>query len=100
MLAGAISLADVDDANLTEARVWISGDFTAGDTLSATVGASGITASYNSATGVLTLTHAGATKATFESVLRTVTYSSTADDPTAVSGTRSRSSNRYSREEQ
>ncbi|WP_298625221.1 Ig-like domain-containing protein [uncultured Zoogloea sp.] len=89
VLAGAISLADVDDANLTEARVWISGDFTAGDTLSATVGASGITASYNSATGVLTLTHAGATKATFESVLRTVTYSSTADDPTAVSGTRS-----------
>ena len=89
VLAGAISLADVDDANLTEARVWISGDFTAGDTLSATVGASGITASYNSTTGVLTLSHAGASKASFESVLRTVTYSSTADDPTAVSGTRS-----------
>ena len=88
-LAGAISLADVDDANLTEARVWISGGFTAGDTLAATVGSTGIVASYNAATGLLTLTHAGAPKADFESVLQSVKFSSTSADPTALYATRS-----------
>uniref|UniRef100_UPI0035B489A0 DUF4347 domain-containing protein n=1 Tax=Zoogloea sp. TaxID=49181 RepID=UPI0035B489A0 len=88
-LASAISLADVDDANLTQARVWISGGFTAGDTLGYSLGASGISASYDAATGVLTLTHAGAAKGVFESVLQSVTFSSTANDPTAVSATRS-----------
>ena len=88
-LAGAISLADVDDANLTEARVWISGGFTTGDTLAATVGSTGIVASYNAATGLLTLTHAGAPKADFESVLQSVKFSSTSADPTALYATRS-----------
>ena len=87
-LASGIALADVDDANLTQAQVWISGNFTAGDTLSATVGATGITASYNSSTGVLTLSHAGAPKADFQAVLRSVTFSSSSNDPTAIAGTR------------
>lgn len=88
-LASGITLADIDDANLTQAKVWISGGFTAGDTLSANAGSTGITVSYASATGILTLSHAGASKADFESVLRTVAFSSTADDPTAISPSRS-----------
>lgn len=88
-LASGISLEDIDDANLTLARVWISGGFTDGDTLSANAGSTGITVSYDSATGILTLSHAGASKADFENVLRTVAFSSSSNDPTAIAANRS-----------
>src|SRR5205823_1425487 len=52
-----------------------------GDTLSWTNQA-GITTSYNAATGVLTATGA-ASRASYESLLRSVQFSSTSDDPTA-----------------
>ena len=88
-LASGITVADIDDADLTHARVWISGGFTAGDTLSANVGSTGITVNYDPAAGILTLSHAGANKADFESVLRTVTFSSSSNDPTTIAANRS-----------
>src|SRR5438128_1600785 len=56
------------------------GSFVTGDTLTWTNQA-GITTSYNSATGVLTATGA-ASRGTYESLLRSVQYSSSSDDPT------------------
>jgi peptidase M10/serralysin-like protein/hemolysin type calcium-binding protein len=54
----------------------------AGDVLSFTP-QSGITGSYNSATGVLTLT-GSASGAAYQAALRSVTFSSTSDDPTLI----------------
>src|SRR5262249_32456245 len=75
--------ADVDDTNLSGATVRISGGFTAGDTLSvATPG--GLTTSYDSSTGILTLSGV-ATKATYRTALRSIRFSSTSSDPTRIS---------------
>ncbi|MFM8933200.1 MAG: beta strand repeat-containing protein, partial [Gemmataceae bacterium] len=66
---------------LTQLRVSIDNN-KAGDTLSATVGSTGISASFNATTGVLTLTKAaGASDADFQQVLRTVTFSNISDAP-------------------
>ncbi|PKO57197.1 MAG: hypothetical protein CVU28_00020 [Betaproteobacteria bacterium HGW-Betaproteobacteria-21] len=89
ILASGITLDDVDDANIDMAKVWISGGFTAGDTLGATLGTTDIGASYDAATGILTLSKSGgAPISDFQTVLRSVTFSSTADAPTATSATR------------
>ena len=57
------------------------GSFSTDDVLSATTAGTDISESYNSATGVLTLT-GGDTLADYEKVLNSVTFSSTAEDPT------------------
>ena len=66
---------------MTQLRVAIDNNQT-GDTLSATVGSTGITASFNTTTAVLTLTKAtGGTEAEFQQVLRTVTFNNASDAP-------------------
>ena len=82
----AITLSDVDSANLTGATVTISAGLTAGDVLAFT-NANGITGNYNSGTGVLTLS-GNATVAQYQAALQSVTYASTSDNPTATSATR------------
>jgi hypothetical protein len=81
-----VSAADAqvldNNANMSGAVVTIT-DYVAGDVLAATVGATGISASY--AGGVLTLS-GSSTRANYETVLRTVTYASTSNNPT-VGGT-------------
>jgi VCBS repeat-containing protein len=84
-LASGLLVGDVDNANLTSASVWISGGFLMGDVLAATTAGTNITAAYNSATGLLTLTGSD-TLAHYQQVLRTVTFSSTSDNPTDVGG--------------
>ncbi|HEY9834907.1 MAG TPA: cadherin-like domain-containing protein, partial [Stenomitos sp.] len=81
-----ITLADVDSTNLTGATVTISNGFTTGDILSFT-NQNGITGSYNSSTGVLTLT-GSATVANYQAALRSITFSSSSDNPTATSTSR------------
>ena len=66
--------------NLASATVSISGGFFAGDTLNFT-NQNGITGSYNSGTGVLTLT-GSATVANYQTALHSITFSSTSDNPT------------------
>jgi hypothetical protein len=79
-LSGAVDIGDVDSPLIAGATVRIA-DGIAGDVLSANVGTSGIVASYDSGTRTLTL--AGArTQAQYEEVLATVTYASSAADPT------------------
>ena len=79
---GGVSVSDLDNATQSSGTVSVSGGFHSGDTLSftndgATMG--NISASYNAATGVLTLTSAGATAsdAQWVDALKSVTFSST-----------------------
>ena len=79
VLASSPTLTDSDSLQLQSASVSISGGFKPGDVLSATTGATGITAAYNSATGVLSLTGA-ASVATYAQVLDSVVYTDTGTD--------------------
>ena len=85
-LESGLSVTDVDDTQLASGSVTISAGFTAGDTLTWTNQA-GIIASYNSGTGVLSLSGA-ASLATYQALLRSVAYLSSSDDPTATSASR------------
>ncbi|HET6509767.1 MAG TPA: tandem-95 repeat protein [Baekduia sp.] len=75
----AVTVTDPDSTSLLGATVSIAAGFASGDTLSFTNG-SGITGSYNTGTGLLTLTGT-ATLARYQAALRSITYSSTSHDP-------------------
>jgi hypothetical protein len=79
---GGVSVSDLDNSTQSSGTVSVSGGFHSGDALSFTNDGStmgNITASYNAATGVLTLTSAGATATDVQwaSALKSVTFSST-----------------------
>ena len=80
---GSVSVADADNTTQASATVSISGGFQSGDTLGLTVNGSTMgniaVQSYNSATGVLTLTSVGstATLADWDNALSAVKFSST-----------------------
>jgi hypothetical protein len=79
---GGISVSDLDNTTQSSGTVSVSAGFHSGDTLSFTNDGStmgNITASYNAATGVLTLTSAGATAdmTQWAAALKAVTFSST-----------------------
>lgn len=78
---------DGTGSSIKNATVTISSGFTAGDVLAADVTGTSVTASYNATTGVLTLS-GNDTAAHYQAVLRSVTYKSTSEDPTANSTTR------------
>ena len=88
-----ISLSDSDTSTLASASVAITGNLQSGqDVLGftnnpATMG--NISASYNSATGVLSLSSAGATAtlAQWQAALRSVTYSNSSEQPTTSNRT-------------
>src|SRR6476646_729705 len=80
-LSPAATVNDVDNQTLQSATVSISSGFFTGDVLAATTAGTGITASYNAASGVLTLT-GNDTLAHYQQVLDSVTYVSTSDNPT------------------
>ncbi|WP_040847892.1 autotransporter-associated beta strand repeat-containing protein, partial [Nitrospirillum viridazoti] len=86
--AGAIdttlTVADSATSTLTSATVTI-GSVVAGDVLTF-VNTANITGSYNASTGVLTLTGSD-TLANYQAALRSITFSSTSQDPT-LGGTR------------
>ncbi|TKB54370.1 MAG: DUF4347 domain-containing protein, partial [Nitrospira sp.] len=80
-----VVITDANSANMSGGKVSIITNFTAGDTLSFTnVGS--VSGSYNSGTGVLTITGTG-TIAEYQTFLAGVRYSSSSDDPT-VGGAR------------
>ena len=89
-----ITLSDPDSATLASATVTITGGFQSGQDVlaftnagSATYG--NIAASFNSLTGVLTLTSSGATatQAQWQSALQAVTYVDTSDTPDTAART-------------
>uniref|UniRef100_UPI0012E01D29 putative Ig domain-containing protein n=2 Tax=Aeromonas diversa TaxID=502790 RepID=UPI0012E01D29 len=87
VIDSGLTLADTDSATLASATVAITGNFQSGQDLLAftndgsTMG--NISASYNSGTGVLTLTSAGATAtlAQWQAALRAVTYANSSESP-------------------
>jgi hypothetical protein len=82
----SLTLTDADDTQLRGATVSITSGLTFGDALSFT-GTSAISGSYDSASGVLKLSGV-ATLADYQSVLRSVHYSSSSTNPTAISASR------------
>ncbi len=77
----ALTVSDPDDSSLVAAKVRISAGFvSASDTLGF-VNQNGITGSYNSATGVLTLS-GSASVPDYQAALRSVTYQNSSDTPT------------------
>ena len=84
-LESGLTVADTDDDDLEKAIVRISAGFETGeDELAATVGSTGLTATYTASTGTLEITGTG-TKAEYQEVLRTVTYDNTNDDDPSTS---------------
>ncbi|MFB2957497.1 putative Ig domain-containing protein [Aeromonas veronii] len=83
----SLTLSDVDSATLASATVAITGNFQSGQDLLAFINdgstMGNISASYNSGTGVLTLTSAGATAtlAQWQAALRAVTYANSSESP-------------------
>ncbi len=77
-----LTVTDVDSANLTDATVAITAGFVSGQDILAFTNQLGVTGSYNSGTGVLTLTGT-TTVANYQTALRSVTYQNSSDNPTA-----------------
>lgn len=86
VIDAGLSLADVDSAMLTGATVAISSGLTAGDQLGFT-NSGAITGSFNASTGVLSLS-GSASLASYQEALRSVTFSSSSDSPTASAASR------------
>ena len=80
-LSSGTVVSDADNATLASATVSISSGFLAGDTLTAATAGTTITASYDGATGVLSLSGSD-TLAHYQSVLDSVTYASSSQNPT------------------
>ena len=79
--SGAV-VTDVDSTLLTGASVAITNGFVAGDTLNVDTTGTAVTASYNGATGVLTLTGQD-TLGDYQHVLASVTFTTPSDNPTS-----------------
>ena len=86
-LEPALTLSDVDDTRMANAKVTFSAGFTAGDILTASTAGTSIIATYTPATGVLSLIGADTT-AHYLQVLQSVKFYSTSNDPTAISASR------------
>ncbi len=89
LIAPLGTLTDADSANLTSLLVTVTArpDGDAVESLSlnaaATTAASGLTVSYTSATGVLSIT-GSATNAVYQSILQGILYNNTSDNPTTT----------------
>jgi len=83
-ITGNLSVGDVDDALIESATVTISNNYTAGEDLLSFVAQPGIAGSF--ANGVLTLT-GSATLAEYESVIHSVKYSNSSENPSAATRT-------------
>ena len=83
----AAGVTDIDDAQITGGTISLTNGFTTGDELAATTTNTNVSTSYDSSTGVLTLSGTD-TVANYQTVLRSATYISTSEDPTSASRSR------------
>jgi hypothetical protein len=81
-----LTVSDVDSANLSGATVSITNNFVTGQDVLGFTNQNGITSSYNSTTGVLTLSGT-ASVAAYQAALAAVTYSNTSDNPSGLTRT-------------
>jgi hypothetical protein len=82
----AVAVTDPDSANLTGATVALTGNHAAGEDVLALPTQPVITATFEAATGRLTLTGTD-TVAEYQAALRAVTYANTSDDPSTLART-------------
>ncbi|WP_178030044.1 Ig-like domain-containing protein [Phytobacter sp. SCO41] len=94
VIDSALTISDIDNTTLASATVAITGNFHSAEDVLAFTNTSGTTfgnivASYNSGTGVLTLTSAGATAtlSQWQAALRSVTWTDTAITPNTATRT-------------
>src|SRR5262249_44978306 len=86
LISPALTLSDGESTVITSATVSISSNYTSGEDLLSFTAANGISGSFNSATGTLTLTGT-ATLANYQAALDSVTYTDTSGNPTPVGRT-------------
>jgi Big-like domain-containing protein len=79
-VAGTLLIKDIDNTRLQSARVAVSGGFAVNQDSLSVIVKPGITANYEAATGVMTLTGNG-TIATYMAVLRTLKFTTTVGAP-------------------
>ncbi|MDZ8086445.1 MAG: cadherin-like domain-containing protein, partial [Nostoc sp. DedQUE12b] len=83
VIDSGITVSDLDSDNLASATVRITSGFVSAEDILAFTNQNGITGSYNSSTGVLTLT-GSSTVANYQTALRSVTYTNSSDNPTTT----------------
>ncbi len=76
-----LTVSDVDNTTLPSATITISANYNSTQDVLAFTNQNGITGSWNSTTGVLTLS-GSSTVANYQTALRSVTYQNTSDNPT------------------
>jgi hypothetical protein len=81
-----LTVTDADSASLAGATVSISGNFSPGQDVLGFTGQNGITGSYNSATGVLTL-NGTSSVANYQAALRSVSYFNSSDNSSTAART-------------
>ena len=86
VINSVIVVSDVDSPNLTGATVQITTGYNSAQDVLSFAPAFGITGSFNSGTGTLTLSGTSSV-ANYQAALRSVKYTNTSDDPTTVSRT-------------
>ncbi len=82
----AITVSDVDSANLVSATVQITNHYVSGEDVLAFSAQNNITGSFNSATGTLTLTGSSSV-ANYQAALASVTYVNTSENPSGLDRT-------------
>jgi subtilisin-like proprotein convertase family protein len=83
VIDSGLLVSDIDSPNLSGATVSISNGFASGQDVLAFTNQNGITGSYNSNDGVLTLT-GSATVATYQTALATINYFNSSDNPSTT----------------
>jgi hypothetical protein len=86
VIDSAITISDVDSLNLVNATISITSGFVSGQDILSFTNQNGITGSYNSTTGVLSLT-GNTTLANYQTALRSITYRNSSDNPTTTTRT-------------
>ena len=85
-ITNAITFSDLDDTDLESAVVAITGGFVTGEDVLTFTTQNGITGTFNSANGTLSLSGT-ATLAEYQAAIRSVTYTNTSDDPSTATRT-------------
>jgi VCBS repeat-containing protein len=81
-----ITVSDADSANLTGATIQITAGYNSAQDVLSFASMLGITGSFNSGTGTLTLSGTSSV-ANYQTALRNVTYTNTSEDPTTAART-------------
>src|SRR4029077_20047402 len=79
----ALTVTDVDSANLASATVQITGNYANGQDVLGFTNQNGITGSFNAATGTLTLTGSSSV-ANYQTALDSITYVNSSENPSGL----------------